>query len=43
MNLAPLYRITDESVKRELADLKKHPEKIDNSLHLQNENMVHAK
>lgn len=29
MNLAPLYRITDESVKRELADLKKHPEKID--------------
>ena len=29
MNLAPLYRITDESVKKELADLKKHPEKID--------------
>ena len=29
MNLAPLYRVTDESVKKELADLSKHPEKID--------------
>ena len=29
MNLAPLYRVTGESVKRELADLGKHPEKID--------------
>lgn len=29
MNLAPLYRITDEAVKKALADLGKHPEKID--------------
>ena len=28
MNLAPLYRVTDESVKKELTDLGKHPEKI---------------
>ena len=31
MNLAPLYRITDDSVKKELADLSKHPEKIDDA------------
>ena len=31
MNLAPLYRVTDESVKKELTDLGKHPEKIDDA------------
>ena len=29
MNLAPLYRITDEAVKKELADVRSHPERID--------------
>ena len=31
MNLAPLYRITDENVKRELSDIRDHPERIDES------------
>lgn len=29
MNLAPLYRITDESAKKELIDIRDHPERID--------------
>lgn len=34
MNLAPLYRITDETIKAELADYIKHPEHInDTSVH----------
>lgn len=31
MNLAPLYRVTDEAVKAELADYIKHPEHIDDT------------
>ena len=31
MNLAPLYRVTDEAVKKELTELSKHPEKIDDA------------
>lgn len=31
MNLAPLYRITDEAVKAELADYIEHPEHIDDT------------
>ncbi len=27
MNLAPLYRITDESIRKELTDIDSHPEK----------------
>lgn len=30
MNLAPLYRITDGTAKKELADIRDHPERIDN-------------
>ena len=29
MNLAPLYRITNETTKKELADIRDHPERID--------------
>lgn len=29
MNLAPLYRITDETLKKELTDIRDHPERID--------------
>ena len=32
MNLAPLYRVTDEAVKAELADYIKHPEHIDDTI-----------
>lgn len=31
MNLAPLYRITDESIRKELTDIDSHPEKIDDA------------
>lgn len=31
MNLAPLYRITDDAEKKKIADLGKHPEKIDDA------------
>lgn len=31
MNLAPLYRVTDEFIKKELTDLSKYPEKIDDA------------
>lgn len=31
MNLAPLYRIKDETIKAELADYIKHPERIDDA------------
>lgn len=32
MNLAPLYRIADESIKEELTDFIKHPERIDDAI-----------
>ena len=31
MNLAPLYRITDDTKKKKIADLGNHPEKIDDA------------
>ncbi len=31
MNLAPLYRITDESTKEEIIEIGKHPEKVDDA------------
>lgn len=32
MNLAPLYRITDDTIKKELSNLRKHPELLDTYL-----------
>ncbi len=30
MNLAPLYKITEESIKKEIASILRHPERLDN-------------